>query len=73
MTSTGKPDLSKPRIPLEYLQGLFGPRVGEALGILEAEKAKRARGEGSELMDILIAYRWPDHLFPDFKTDPATL
>lgn len=73
MTATGKPDPSKPRIPLEYLQSLFGPRVEESLGILEAEKAKKARGEPSELMDILIVYRWPDHVFPDLTKDPATL
>ena len=73
VTATGKPDPSKPRIPLEYLQSLFGPRVEESLGILEAEKAKKARGEPSELMDILIVYRWPDHVLPDLTKDPATL
>jgi hypothetical protein len=40
------------------LEGLFGPRVREALATVEAERAKRKRGEASELMEILIAYDW---------------
>jgi ethylbenzene hydroxylase subunit beta/complex iron-sulfur molybdoenzyme family reductase subunit beta len=73
VTPSGRPDLSRPRIPLEYLESLFGPRVQEALATLEAEKAKRARGEASELMDLLIVYRWPDGVFPALAKDPATL
>ena len=38
-----------------------------------AEKAKKARGEASELMDILIVYRWPHDIFPDFTQDPSRL
>lgn len=48
----------KPRIPLEYLRFLFGPRVDSALATLKAEMAKRQRGEPSELMDLLIAKDW---------------
>jgi ethylbenzene hydroxylase subunit beta/complex iron-sulfur molybdoenzyme family reductase subunit beta len=73
VSPAGKPDLSEPRIPREYLHSLFGPRVDEALAVIEAEKAKKARGEASELMDILIVYRWPQDIFPDFTQDPATL
>lgn len=45
------------RIPDELLLSLFGPRVPEVLGILEAEREKKRRGEQSGLMDLLIAYR----------------
>jgi DMSO reductase family type II enzyme iron-sulfur subunit len=69
----GKGMPSRPRIPLEYLESLFGPRVGQALAILEAEKDKKSRGMPSELMDTLIVYKWPDHIFPDFPVDPARL
>jgi DMSO reductase family type II enzyme iron-sulfur subunit len=48
----------KPRIPIESLEGLFGPAVRDALATVEAERAKRKRGESSELMDLLIAYDW---------------
>ena len=73
VTPAGKPDPSAPRIPLAYLRSLFGPRVEEALGVLEAEKSKRARGEPSALMDLLIVYRWPDGVFPELRNDPAAL
>lgn len=53
----GRPT-SAPRIPVETLEGLFGPPVREALATLTAERAKRKRGEASELMDLLIAYDW---------------
>jgi complex iron-sulfur molybdoenzyme family reductase subunit beta len=45
------------RIPDGVLIRLFGPRVPEVLKILEAERDKKRRGEASELMDLLIAYR----------------
>ena len=73
VTSTGKVDTKNRRIPLEYLRGLFGADVGDALKILEGERAKRQRGEPSELMDTLIVYKWPNDIFPDFTNDPATL
>jgi ethylbenzene hydroxylase subunit beta/complex iron-sulfur molybdoenzyme family reductase subunit beta len=69
----GRADPSRPRIPLEYLEGLFGPRVREVLALLEAEKTKKARGQPSELMDLLIVYKWPNDIFPDFVRDPAEL
>ena len=45
------------RIPEQHLIKLFGPRVPEVLKMLEAEREKKRRGESSELMDLLIAYR----------------
>ena len=46
------------RIPIEMLEGLFGPTVRDALATVAAERDKRKRGEPSELMDLLIAYDW---------------
>jgi len=53
----GRPT-GEPRIPAEYLVGLFGEQVRDALATLEGERAKRRSGEPSELMDLLIAYDW---------------
>jgi DMSO reductase family type II enzyme iron-sulfur subunit len=60
------------RIPLDHLESQFGPDVGEALGTLENEMARRKRGEPSELMDLLIGYRWEEFLGP-FTADPADI
>jgi DMSO reductase family type II enzyme iron-sulfur subunit len=68
----GEIDESQPRIPDEYLISLFGPVVLEALEILKTEMAKTRAGGKSELMDLLIGYRWKD-LFGGFDRDPATL
>jgi steroid C-25 hydroxylase beta subunit len=68
----GTIDESQRRIPLAYLESLFGPAVGPALHTLEQEMAKRHRGESSALMDTLIAYHWKDLLGP-FDRDPATI
>lgn len=48
------------RIPTEFLIKLFGPTVPEVYRILETEREKKRRGEPSELMDILIAYRYEE-------------
>ena len=55
------------RIPDEFVIQLFGPRVPEVLKMLEAEREKKRRGESSELMDLLIAYRHEEM----FKLDAA--
>ncbi|WP_092995242.1 4Fe-4S dicluster domain-containing protein [Thiohalomonas denitrificans] len=55
----GRP-LEEPRVPDDYLVELFGPGVGAALETLREEMAKKNRGEPSELMDLLIAYRHGD-------------
>src|SRR5512139_219648 len=68
----GSIDESQRRIPLSYLQSLFGPDVGPALRTLEEHMAKRRRGEPSELMDTLIAYQWKNVLGP-FDRDPAAI
>jgi len=66
----GDIDLSQPRIPMDYLRGLFGPGVDHALDTLKSEMAKRRQGQDSELMDILIARRWHQLLGP-FPKDPS--
>ncbi len=63
----------QPRIPIEYLRSLFGPRVDGVLAKLQGEMDKKARGEKSELLDTLIVYSWPKDIFPDFGKDPVTL
>ncbi len=57
LDGSGRPT-SQPRIPLDYLVGLFGEGTEHALEVLREERGKRRRGEGSELMDLLIAYDW---------------
>jgi len=68
----GTIDESRRRIPLSYLESLFGPEVGAALHTLEDEMAKRRRRQPSALMDTLIAYNWKQLLGP-FERDPATI
>jgi ethylbenzene hydroxylase subunit beta/complex iron-sulfur molybdoenzyme family reductase subunit beta len=63
----GELDPSQPRIPDEYLISLFGPVVLETL-----EMAKTRDGGKSELMDLLIGYRWTE-MFGGFDRDPATI
>lgn len=68
----GDVDESQSRIPDDYLVSLFGPRVLDALATLKAERAKvQAKGR-SELMDLLIGYRWKE-MFGGFDRDPATI
>jgi len=52
----GKLMEGKDRIPLSYLESLFGPNVKDVLDIIVAEKEKKRKGQSSELMDILIGY-----------------
>ena len=49
--------LEEPRIPLEYLESLFGNRVGEVMATLQTERQAKAEGRDSELMDTLIGYK----------------
>lgn len=46
------------RIPLSYLESLFGADVHHALDILREQRSLKKAGNGSELMDLLIAYDW---------------
>lgn len=64
LDAEGRPT-DEPRIPLAYLESLFGKAVGPALKILLAEREKTRSGGSSELMDLLIAYDWNDN----FKLD----
>jgi DMSO reductase family type II enzyme iron-sulfur subunit len=57
LNEKGRPT-GEPRIPMETLEALFGSKLREALATVDAERAKRKRGEPSELMDLLIAYDW---------------
>lgn len=56
LDSEGRIIEGQERIPMAYLESLFGPKVKDALSILVAEKEKKRKGQSSELMDILIGY-----------------
>jgi len=58
----GTIDAQQARLPVEVLEGLFGPDVRQALDTLAQERARRATGEASPLMDLLIGRRWHDML-----------
>ncbi|MBT4518660.1 MAG: respiratory nitrate reductase subunit beta [Halieaceae bacterium] len=68
----GNFDAATPRIPEDYLRSLFGQPGVEALQILKAEISKKRRGEGSEVLDTLIAYKW-NEMFGGFERDPQAL
>ena len=55
----GKPRAGH-RIPLAYLESLFGRAVGPALETLDGELAKLRRGERSELMEVLSVRDYRD-------------
>ena len=63
----GKPIPNSKRIPTELLESLFGPEVNRVQTVLEGEIEKRRRGEGSEILDLLIAYKHSEM----FKIDDA--
>lgn len=60
----------EPRIPREYLRSLFGGEVDRVLKVLRKERRRMKEGEDSELMNLLIGWRWPDDFFGDFTEDP---
>lgn len=62
---------SESRIPLEALEGLFGPGVKRALGVLREEREKARSGKGSELIEVLISKKWSDR-FGGFTQQPLT-
>ena len=70
--ANGDFDHNTPRIPDEYLVSLFGEKALTALETLKAERAKMKKGEKSELMELLIAYRWQE-MFGGFDTNPQTI
>ena len=58
--AAGKPIPGSERIPVAYLESLFGPEVKRVLAALEAEMKKRKQGLASELLDTLIAFKHSD-------------
>jgi len=68
----GTVDESQRRIPVDYLESLFGSGVRSALRTLEGEIAKQRKGQPSEIVDTLIAYQWKEMLGP-FTRDPAEI
>jgi DMSO reductase family type II enzyme iron-sulfur subunit len=58
------------RIPREVLETYFGEEVHRVLQTLRDERAKRQRGEPSELMDLLISRNWRDR-FGKFTNEPV--
>ncbi len=56
----GRPIPGSERIPVAYLEELFGPRVREVIRTLETEMERRRAGAPSELLDVLIAFRQED-------------
>jgi nitrate reductase beta subunit len=67
----GRPVPKSERIPVEFLESLFGPSVRKVLATLEAEMQKRKLGKKSELLDTLIAYRHADMFRLGEPTDPG--
>lgn len=65
----GRPQ-SESRIPLDYLKSLFGSDVDAALETLREERQKVKNGEHSELMNLLIGWRWPDNFLGNFTNHP---
>lgn len=59
-------------IPIDLLRAYFGPDVDRALATLKDHRARAERGEPSELMDMLIIYRWADAFTPLSVDAPQT-
>ena len=68
----GSIDEERNRIPDELLEEQFGTDVHQAIATLKAEMAKTREGGQSDLMDLLIVYKWQE-LFGEFTVDPVTI
>ncbi len=68
----GHLDEKNPRIPEDYLKFLFGEEGLEAKRIIDKEMATVRNGGKSEILSVLIAYKWSE-MFGGFDTDPATI
>ena len=66
----GTIDESQRRIPLSYLESLFGAKVHAALDKLRGELATVRAGGKSQILDTLIVYKW-QQLFGPFTNPPA--
>lgn len=69
----GKPIEGSERIPMSYLESLFGPSVHDALKTLHAETDARKSGKPSELLDLLIAYKHSDMFRIETKREGFSL
>lgn len=49
--------LDEPRVPLDYLESLFGDGVADALETIKRERQAKREGRESELMDTLIGFK----------------
>ncbi|RLA02720.1 MAG: respiratory nitrate reductase subunit beta, partial [Gammaproteobacteria bacterium] len=58
------------RIPDSILEGYFGKDVHRVMGILLAERDEKKKGNGSELMDLLISRKWQDR-YAEFINHPV--
>lgn len=58
-------------IPDTYLCEILGPAVDDTLETSTREREKVARGEPSELLDILISRDWNDLMGPFTQNPPA--
>lgn len=67
LNADGTINEEKSRVPLTYLESLFGNNVKNALDIIEEEKTKKGN---SELIDLLISRKWHD-MFKPFHQDPV--
>ncbi|MBI4529355.1 MAG: respiratory nitrate reductase subunit beta [Deltaproteobacteria bacterium] len=70
LDAEGNVDSSQPRIPMDYLRGLFGPEVDGAVGRLQEEIEKKRNKQDSPIMDVLIVRKWQELLGP-FEKDPS--
>jgi complex iron-sulfur molybdoenzyme family reductase subunit beta len=68
----GNQPSSEADVPIDLLRSYFGPEVDQALSTLRAHREKAVRGESSELMDLLIIYRWADAFAPLSVDAPQT-
>ena len=68
----GDLDEDTSRIPEDYIRFLFGQAGIDALGVVMTEMQTVREGGKSELLDLLIAYKWSE-MFGGFDRDPATI
>ena len=72
LAEDGTLDHSESRIPQAYMRSLFGDAGIDAIAVVAEEIQKVRDGGMSELMDLLVVYKWTD-MFGGFDKDPATI
>jgi len=65
-------DTESMRIPMVYLESLFGPGVGAALSTLRSEIERVRAGGRSEMLDTLTVFEWKS-LFGPFTEEPVSV